>query len=66
MQIDGCNKGDPLTRSVGLSQVDFDFKLIFFNLGWFSMSFVFWGKETKGIRNQHRLNQNSPEIKYEL
>ena len=30
---DGCNKGDLLTRSVGLSQVDFDFKLIFFNLG---------------------------------
>ena len=39
----GAIKGSRLTRSVGLSRVDFDFKLILFNLGWFSMSFVFWG-----------------------
>ena len=37
-------EGGPLTHSMGLSQVNFDFKLIFFKLvGWFPMSFVFWG-----------------------
>lgn len=32
--------------------------VMIFNLGWFSVFFVFWGKETKGIKNQPRLKQN--------
>ena len=40
-------------------QVKFDFRLKFFDLGQFSISFVPQGlKETKEIDNQSRLNQN--------
>ena len=44
----------------------FDFKLTFFKQGWFSISFVSKGYETKEIENQPHLNQNSPEIKFDL
>ena len=53
-------------KRVDLWQFKFDFRLKFFNLGWFSVFFVFWGKETKGIKSQPRLKQNYPEIKFDL
>ena len=43
------------------SQVKFDLRLKFLNLGWFSISF-----ETKEIENQPRLKEFKPEIKFDL
>ena len=43
------------------SQVKFDLRLKFLNLGWFSISF-----ETEEIENQPRLKEFKPEIKFDL
>ena len=47
-------------------QVKFDSRLKFFNLDQFSISFVPKGYLTKEIKNHPKLNQNWPEIKFNL